>query len=356
VTLTGITVLTGGGNQGENASNPAFAYHCQILIYLLDLDFKVTSMKLKLVICSHLLLLFVAFAAFGQASKTPMGISPQVKKEEVIALKSRLLIVASVGVPQIDKDIEELVKKLWKFNSEIQFCDNKTIDTKLAASESGYAILSFDQINFVLGGDLPDGANRWMRASLKLSEKYNKTKPAYFQDIIASVEGKELKLRKREIIFALQSIQNHLLARSEDKKRINNYAFEALENAGTLEKKILLIDEKFIGKKYTVEELKKDYPFQFKISNYAAIEKAQLEKNKQYAFLELAPMGSDVNLLVHLIVNCDDGEIISYGEFYNGFGDRYSNFVSKDHVIAYTKYSDYYKYKEQQKKKSSDKP
>jgi len=101
--------------------------------------------------------------------------------------------------------------------------------------------------------------------------------------------------------------------------------------------------------KYTMEDLKQDYPFSFKICTRDFIEKAQLEKNNNFAFLELTPMGDEIRLLVHLIVNCEDGKLISYGEYFNGFGDAYSNFVNKDHVKSYIKYSDYAAYKKSKK-------
>jgi len=308
---------------------------------------------MKLLACSTYIFVLIAFNVLGQATKTTTGGASQIKKEEAIVIKNRPLIVVRTGLPQLDSDIEFLFGKIWKFNSEILFCDNETIKEKLAANKSGYTILSFDRVSFALTGDAPEEANDWVRASLKLSEKYNKIKPAFFQDIMASRKENVLIVQKREIIFALHVIQNHLLARAEDKKRISNFAFEAVENVGTLEKKILLIEEKFMNKKYTIEDLKVDYPFQFKISNRAFIEKALLERNKDYAFLEIMPMGDEINLMVHLIVKCEDGEIISYGEFYNGFGDRYSNFVSKSHAIAYVKYSDYDVYKEKQKQQKS---
>lgn len=296
--------------------------------------------------------LLVALDVLGQSNKTPTGSSRQVSKEDLMAIKSRPLLVCRTGIAQVDRDIETYAKKIWTFNSEIQFHDQNEIVDKIAANKTGFAILSFDRVNYVLSGKIPTGTNAWFRASLKLSEKYNKTQPVFFQDITANwEENKTIEIRKREIIFALHVIHNHLLAREADKKRTVNYAFEALENAGTLAKKTLLIDEKFMNSKFTVEDLKEQYPFSFKIATLEFIQKAQIEKNKNYAYLQLVPTGSEIALLAHLIVDCEDGELISYGEFYNGFGDAYSNFVSKSHVEGYVKYSDYQAYKQKKKSK-----
>jgi hypothetical protein len=294
-----------------------------------------------------LLFALVVHTAFGQATKTKNPGLNLVNKEDLIAIKSRPLIVCRTGRPQIDKDIEALVKKIWTFHSEVLFYDNDQIKTKLAANEAGYSILSFEVVNYALSGKVPEGANGWVRVSLKLSEKYNKPKPTFFQDISADLGENTLTLQKREIIFALHIVQNHLLARDAGKKLRQ----EMIETQGMLSKKTLLIDEKFMDANFTAEDMKNNYSFPFKVTKREFIEKAQLEKNKDYAFLELTPMGDEIKLLTHLIINCEDGKLLSYGEFYNGFGDAYSNFVNKSHAEAYAKYSDYKTYKENQKSK-----
>lgn len=306
---------------------------------------------MKTLFCAVIFVCFAFLNVSGQSGKTPNRISPQAYPVDAKAIKNRPLIIKRTGDVKVDNDVEMLVKKLWKYNAEILFCDNKTIETKLALNEAGYGILSFDLVNFVVGGKIPEGTKNWVRVSIKLSERYNKTLPVYYQDVIANYQENELTIQKREIIFSLLVLQNHLMARLEEKRRGLNHLFESMENAGVLEKKILLIDEKFFGDKYTAEEMKVEYPFQFKVSNRAEIEKAQLEGNKEYAYLELTPMGADINLLAHMIVNCEDGEFLSFGEYYNGFGDKYSNFVSKAHAANYAHNSGYRKDKKKEKTK-----
>jgi hypothetical protein len=303
---------------------------------------------MKKTLYSALILVFAMHIAFGQAKKTKSPVLNQVKKEDLVAIKSRPLIIARTGRAQVDKDIETLVKKIWTFNSEVLFYSVDDIKAKLKVNEAGYSILSFDLINYALANKkVPEGANGWVRASLKLSERYNKPAPAFFQDISAGLTENTMTLHKREIIFALHVIQNHLRTRDAGKKSRE----EMLANQGLLAKKTLLIDEKFMDDKFTAADMKQNYPFAFKVVKREVIEKAQLEKNKDCAFLELTPIGDEVNLLTHLIINCEDGEQLSYGEFYNGFGDSYSNFVNKSHAEAYAKYSDYKAYKENKKSK-----
>ncbi len=295
-----------------------------------------------------LVLILALHTAFGQATKTKSAVINQVKKEDLAAIKSRPLIIARTGRAQVDKDIETLVKKIWTFNSEVLFYSVDDIKAKLDVNEAGYSIISFDLVNYALANKkVPQGANGWVRVSIKLSERYNKPVPAFFQDVSAGLTENTMTLQKREIIFALNVIQNHLRAKDAGKRN----TAEMLENQGLLATKTLLIDENFMDDKFTAADMKQSYQFPFKVVKRDVIEKAQLEKNKDYAFLELTPMGDDVNLLTHLIINCEDGELLSYGEFFNGFADSYSNFVNKSHAEAYIKYSDYKAYKQNKKSK-----
>jgi len=175
----------------------------------------------------------------GQSNKTPTGVSGQVSKEDLVAIKSRPLLVCLTGIPQVDKDIETYTKKIWTFSPVVSFHNVDEISQKIEGNKSGYAILTFSRINYILGGKIPEGTNAWFRADLKLSEKYNKTKPAFFQDMTASwEEGKNIEVRRREIVFVLNVIQNHLIAREADKRRSPiNTQWEVLENAGTLQER-----------------------------------------------------------------------------------------------------------------------
>jgi hypothetical protein len=62
-------------------------------------------------------------------------------------------------------------------------------------------------------------------------------------------------------------------------------------------------------------------------------------RSKEFAFVEIAPLGYPRSGMFHYIVNCEDGQTLSTGEIDNGFGDNFSNFVSKGHLKAYVKNS-----------------
>ncbi len=105
-----------------------------------------------------------------------------------------------------------------------------------------------------------------------------------------------------------------------------------LNNAGQLEYKTLLLDKDFLEEGMTKEKIASLYPYPFEIVETSTIEKALMDRNEKYAFVELVPVGTSTNMMMHDIYNCKDGHILSSGEFFNGAFDSYSNFINKDHL------------------------
>jgi hypothetical protein len=145
-------------------------------------------------------------------------------------------------------------------------------------------------------------------------------------------------LNTREIIFAMETIQNHLIARTEGKTRMY-FTWEVVDNFGKLETKTLLVDEKQLAKKFTKEDFKANYPYAFEVTNMARIEKVLQSRDKKYAYVELVPDGTSAVILSHYVIDCENGQVISYGEFFNGAFDRYSNWVNDEQVRNYAKHS-----------------
>jgi hypothetical protein len=172
-----------------------------------------------------------------------------------------------------------------------------------------------------------------------LGEKYTSKRPVFYQDVISEIQNDNIVLNKREIIFAVCFIQNHLNARREGKNRML-FTLEVIENSGKLKNKTLLVDKNFLDKKLTKEDFKKNYPYSYVISDLKLIEKTQTMRDKNYAYVEIAPIGGAANVMMHYIVDCENGKIISYGEYFNGAFDNFSNWVTVDHIKCYVKNSD----------------
>jgi len=291
--------------------------------------------------------------AYGQTSRTTEGPSRQAKIEDAKMIKDRTLLVVLTDNPDFDQKINYVVHKYWTFSRNIVFVASDDLKKTLNEKETKYAVLL---INRVLVTETnkwgqPVFRNKFIRFSIKLGEKLNKRRAVYYQDVAYSDEdrqSKKVKLFKRdkaehpfdlddkEILFALDQIQNHLIARFEGKQRLT-IAWEPLANSGKLATKTLLIARKDMDKKLTEQDIRDTYPYPFKIVDQKEIEQAYLSRNKDDAFVELAPFGYANGIMSQYVVNCENGQLLSVGAEDNGLG--YKNYVSKGHLRAYVRHA-----------------
>lgn len=299
----------------------------------MNLRFILKTVSLTILILSN-----VISTSFAQSKKTPLGASKQAKPEDAKLVKDRILLVRLLENQLIDERLRKDVKSFWKYNSDIKFLTNDEIVSAVKDNETKYAILTIDVVNVFTNSLNPGPANQFVRFSIMLGEKLNKTRPVFYQDVIPEVQSEKFDLNQREIIFSIRCIQNHLIARTEGKTRLF-FTWEVAENFGKLETKILLVDEKFMAKDFTAEDFKANYPYQFKITDINFIEKALNDKDKKYAYVERVPSGTSSSALMHYIVDCENGQTLSYGDFFNGAFDGFSNSVNKKQVKCYAKNS-----------------
>lgn len=244
-----------------------------------------------------------------------------------------------------NNNFQSVVKEFWKFNSSITFM---TPDKISALNPADYAILALDIINIRLSNQINRGPmNQILRLNICLLEEYDPIKPIYYLDIVGSIDEYGIpSVGKMDIIAATHLVQNHLQARSEGKKR-GPYGYEeAIENAGKLQSKVLLIDTAFMDKKLTDADIKARYAYKYEISNRKAIEKAQLSRDPKYAYVYLFSNGSATNGFYHCILDCATGQMISYS-VQSGF--HMNNFIDAKHLEQYVLYSDYYNNKKKRK-------
>lgn len=288
---------------------------------------------------------------YGQFNQHPSGLSIQAKVEEAKMAKDRALLVVRTGKIDFDKKIEEVFKKYWKLNKNISFTSQKDLKQLLKGNEQKYCVLTIQDIVSSQGyNGASNFVNEFMRFAVSLGEKADKKKPLFYQNIAfkeddrnskrAKLFGKSpeytLDLDKKEILFALDYIQNHLIARTEGKNR-GTFYYEVIENTGNLANTTLLIAREDLHEKLTEQDIKDNYPYKYKIVDYKKIEELYLLRSKGFSFVEVAPMGVATGQMIHYVVSCADGQLLSAGELDNGFGDRFSNFVNKDHIKAYVK-------------------
>lgn len=301
-------------------------------------------------IISIIFILHVVFAtnALSQFGNTTSGPAKQVKTEKAKMILGRTLLVLHTDVPELDKKIQEIVNEYWELNENIQFISGDKLKGIIAGKETEYCILSANEVYISQTEGKFTYNNEYMRITLKLGEEYKKRKALFYHNIAyetdRTTKEKDRKekhifdMDKKEILFAIDFIQNHINARIEGKNRLT-FAYEAIENSGKLSSKTLLIASDQMDKKLTEQDVQENYPYKFKIVDAKDIESAYLSRNKDFAFVAIAPMGYSRGIMTNYIVDCETGQILSFGEQHNGAFDNFSNLVSKDHIKAYSKNS-----------------
>ena len=254
------------------------------------------------------------------------------------------------SITDLNNNFEFAVKNFWKFNTSVSYLTKDKISS-LPGQPNEYTVLSLDVINIRLANQINRGpANQIVRLHICLLEDYDPLKPVYYQEIVGLVTDQSVpSISKTDLIAATHMVQNHLEARSEGKTRSNGFFYEeAIEHAGTLQSKILLIDTIYMDKNLTSSVIKETYDYPFEISNAKAIEKAQMSRDKKYAYVYLFPTTGAAIVFYHCILDCETGKSISYS-VQSGF--HQNNLIDKKHLEQYVLYSDYYKNKKNKKAK-----
>lgn len=285
----------------------------------------------------QLLLLFVVCSA--QNTSTPSEISLQASKEDVSLIQNRTLLIELYGTPEIDTDVTEMLIKFWNFNQNFIFVSKESIVGILKDNESKYAVLAIDKVIATDKTQYGSYINSFFRFSVKLGEKYNKYRPVFYQDVDFHIENDKPILAKRDIAFAINFIQNHFRARKEGKLRIGTFYHEIKENMGKLETKTLLLDKMLMDKKLQENDIPANYTFQYKVSDQKEIENAIMTNDNRYAYVEIVPIGGGYDVKLHFVVDCETGLILSYGDFFNGAFDKFSNMINDKHLHNYEKHS-----------------
>ncbi len=221
---------------------------------------------------------------------------------------------------------------MWDF-SEMEFVPAEKIPSIIEGKEKQYAIMSVNIVTVKQTASIVGQSSSYMRFSVRLAEKYKKKKSIYYQDVTFTQKEDDIYLGPIEVFVASCNIMNHYNSRINDEGLIS----AVLKNAGKLEKKTLLLDKDYIHEDMTKTKIASFYPYPFEIVGTAEIEKALADRNEKYAFVELIPVGTATNMMMHEIYDCKDGYLLSSGELHNGAFDRYSNWINEDHLNAYVK-------------------
>lgn len=283
----------------------------------------------------------------SQTKKTTDGPSKQVKPDNAKEFKNRQLLVAATGDIIFDEKVMFIMSKYWSIHENIEFVTYDQLDTKISESPDKYGVLTINHVKLSEVSDIGTRQNRYLRFSIWFGERMNKKRALYYQNILYNnVPVEEITKRRifsknknvynfdldnTEILFAIGVIQNHINARIEGKPRSSIF-YEAVENANKLQNKTLLIAESDLDEKLKGETLDDFYPYPHKITTIKEIEEKFMAQDKNYAYVEIVPFGYAVGINSLYVVDCENGELLSFGEEHNGVFDDYSNYVSKKHL------------------------
>jgi hypothetical protein len=213
-------------------------------------------------------------------------------------------------IKRVNEELTAIVNKFWSFN-DLPTIKTKTEINKLKGEKNKqYAVLSLNRVKVTSWAK--DGAYRYAIDSkviatmfIDLIENLDKGNPVYYQNLpnVFPTQG--------DMALGIQMMQNFLQARLDGKKR-NEISDEANENKSLLVGKTLLIDREDIKTGLTQAQIKEAYPYAFKVVSYKEIEDAILERDKNYAIVQIIPLMVGVPANAHIVINTEDGKSMGY--------------------------------------------
>ncbi len=214
-------------------------------------------------------------------------------------------------IKRLNADLAETASKFWTFTTTQLVKTRAEVESLKASKNKTHAVLAFDRYQATdWAGDFY-GFNRYVINSKLIG--------ALFLDLIEDFEDKKsvsvqnlpnLVPTKADLAAGLEMMQNYLNARSSGKKRKETMD-EVRENSSQLKSKILLLDKEDLKGKLKEADIKAIYPFQYKIVDYAEIEKAILEKDAQYAFIQIVPLSIGTLSFEHIVLDAATGKAMS---------------------------------------------
>lgn len=273
------------------------------------------------------LMLIVTSTGFSQQQYFRLG-----KVDEVKEIKSRpVVIMLEEEQPKVVSKLSKKPAELEEYRSEIKRANEAMIEVvgkfwtlnaaptaktrteilKLKeAKNKELAVLSLNRLE--VSSSAKDGVYRYEIASKIVAtlsidkiENLERGNPVFYQNL------PNVYPTKGDIALGIQLMQNFMQARLEGKKR-NEISDEADENKSLLSSKTLLLDKGDLKNGLTMAQIKEVYPHPVKVVDYSEIEAAILERNKDFAVVQIIPMMVGVAANAHIVVNTADGKSMGY--------------------------------------------
>jgi hypothetical protein len=173
-----------------------------------------------------------------------------------------------------------------------------------------FAVIALNQVQVIT--TVGNGVHRYTydskviaTLSIDLIENVGRGAPVFTQNL-----PNEYPTRG-DIALGVQLMQNFMQARLDGKKR-NEISDEADENKALLSGKTLLLDKKDIKNGLTAAQIKATYPYNVKVVEYSEIEAAILERNTDFAIVQIIPLTVGVPANAHIVMSTADGKSLAY--------------------------------------------
>jgi len=272
-----------------------------------------------------LLLLLVSLKPFAQFGQGKVEDIQDIKKRTLILLleeedekilkklakKPDELKFYKDEIVRLNADLTEIAAKFWTFTSGPVTKTRTEVEALKASKDKKYTVLAFDRYKATDWARDFYGVNRYAINSkligalfIDLIEEFEEHKSVSIQNL------PNLVPTKGDLAAGLEMMQNYLNARLAGKKRKDTMD-EVKENGAQLKSKTLLLDKEDLKGKLKPADIKAAYPFNYKIVDYGEIEKAILEKDSQYAFVQIVPLSLGTLSFEHIILDAGTGKALS---------------------------------------------
>lgn len=231
------------------------------------------------------------------------------------------------------------IKDFWTFNKSV-VCLTPTEIKSTPNLTSDYAIISIAILKINAGAIV--GWNNFLaRIFIGFPDKFDAKHPIFYEEIYTTTTDYDVpSTDKIGIIAGMYRLQDHLMARAEDKKRVAGlYQEDAVENHGILSSKTLLLDKEYMDKNITDADIKDSYRYGYEVCDKSKIAQVQVAKDVRYAYVYRFPLVSKYEQYNHVIFDAATGKILSYSI---PWGVHLNDYIDKKHLKNYWLFSDYY--------------
>ncbi len=296
-------------------------------------------------------LIVLVHVAFAQQILKP--VKPEVARQ---VKEKKIIVMLYEEDPSVVKDLDagklktykerisnlnsglKLIKDLWTFNSSVT-CLTPT-EIKRIPDLTNHVIISMAILK-INDGAIVGWNNFFARLFICFPDKLDPKHPIFYQEVYATTTDYDVpSTDKIGIIAGMYRLQDHLMARAEDKKRVAGlFQEDALENHGMLSSKTLLLNKEYLDKNLTDPDTKDSYHYNYEVCDKTKIAQVQLAKDKRYAYVYRFPLVSKYEEYHHVIFDAETGKILSYSI---PWGVHLNDNIDKKHLKNYWLFSDYY--------------